>query len=348
VDCFRLDAEGMLTEDYSKTFDFEMTADVAIAGHSGSAAIEFSPDGKHLAVLSKGSVTTLFPLSGAYAGCCAGEIAIEVAPAGLYIFPVQSSDAASSYGEPKVLEMDTFLRPYDFVWDDESQFIWAVGLPDGLSTLNDAVVAGGGTPFEARGANVISFGVSESSVPTQIGFVDLGFKAACWIDYRDGYIYTSNNEFDNDISIFSVDDAGAVDLENGREHNLTNFVSNPDTGVTGPLDFAYSGAKTSGKQFLYTRLDFTNDIVIVEFNADGSLTEVGDRMPVPGSGSNENPYGSAIVATTLSMSELADLYAEEVTTAPTPGPADVYGKPSSAGAMSTFQAFAATMMVLLL
>jgi hypothetical protein len=296
LDCFRLDSEGVLTEEFGQTSDFTIDPDVTISGHSGSATVDFSPDGKHLAVLSKGSVTTLFPFSDPYATCCLGLIAEEVAPAGLYIFPVLET----SYGDPEVLEIDTFRRPYDFVWSPTSEYIYVVGLPDGLF-LTDPLA------FPQRGANIISVSVSDDSVPTQLALQDFGFRAACWIDYRNGYIYTSNNAFDNDISIIPVNGQGrGVDVARARSQTLKTI----NGEGTNSLDFAYSGAKESGQQFLYTRLDITSDIAIMEFDFDGDLREVGTRTAVPGTGSDGSPYGSAIVATTLSEGELADLYAE--------------------------------------
>jgi len=323
VNCFKITEEGKLVDKYEYDLEVNVLIDLAIRGHSDAPSLQFSPDGSKLGVLFKGSVNETWAVSRTFT-----DNNPEVIEEGaFYVFPVTDD----GYDEPLKLEISANRRPYDFVWSPTSTRFWTVGLPTGLDPT-----------YQTDAGNIMAVDIIDGEF-SEIGHYNYGFKAGCWIEYYNSYLYASNFVIADDLSIFLTNDDGSVDLS-------TKFDYSFGTG-TAPVDLAISGATASGVNYLYTQLSAVAQIHAASFKDDGNLTEIG-RYPIPGTGgAGPDPaeadwtFNAGVASTLSSYEELEALFAEptsaptsETTSAPT----------SSASAMSAFGALAASLMVLLL
>jgi len=317
LECFRISTEGKLSSDFYKDFNIAINPNITVSGASGTASVQFSPDGTKLAVLSKGSISSFFFEFG---GVPLNPDAI--APAGLYIFPVESGDVR--YGEPMVLEIDVYTRPYDLVWSpDSSNRLWTVGFPV--------------TPTDP--ANIMTIDIDSSGV-SEVGTAQFGPSFACWIEYLNGHLYTSNFVLFDDLTIFPVNDDGMANVTSARTQSIATD-GNPAN--SGPFDFAFSGETGSGKRYMYVQLALSKEIGAFEMLDDGSMTEVG-RYPIIG----DWTWNSGAAATLLSQDELNELFSPKEPTpsptvaptpAPTPAPTAAPTPSPTSGASQTVLAF---------
>ena len=285
LECFRISTEGKLSSDFYKDFNITINPNITISGAAGTASIQFSPDGSKLAVLSKGSISSFFfelgglPLN-----------PVVIAHAGLYIFPVLESGDVR-YGEPMVHEIDAYARPYDLVWSPApSNRLWTVGFP--VSPKHPA--------------NIITMDIDSLGI-SEVAIAKFGPSFACWIEYLNGHLYTSNFVLFDDLTIFSVNDDGVADVTSARTQSIATAPdAEGNTPNSGPFDFAIIGENGSGKRYMYVQLSLSAEIGAFEILDDGSLTEVG-VYPIIG----DWTWNSGAATTLLSQAELDELFSPD-------------------------------------
>lgn len=320
LECFRISTEGKLSSDFYKDFDVNIIPAFTIFGQAGPSTILFSPDGKKLALLHKGSLSSTF-----YDGTGQEFFPDILAQAGLYIFPVVESDVR--YGEPTKMEINAYLRPSDLIWSPDSELLWTSGVPETL----------------LGPANIMAVQVESDFSVSEIGFFEFGPSNACWIEYLNGHLYTSNWILSNDITTFPLAaDRMTVDVASLKSTPLPGPPDDDGNPTrSGPLDISIAGATLSGKRYMYGQLALSAQIAAVEIAEDGSVTELGRYLYGESVDDVAWPQNAGIATTLLSQVELDELFKEPEPLTPSPTPISTPSSPPSgvSGTSKTISAF---------
>lgn len=283
LECFKIDTEGKLTLEFSHDFALTIDEAVTLRGHSGTASVQFSPDGTYLGVLHKGSVDVIFPLSRT-----PSENVPEVLHnASFAVFDVLNGGTDGRYGEVREHEIWAYRRPYDFVWAPTSDRIFTVGVPTGVN-------------FTTERANTITIDVTDTGF-NEVGLYQWGIQASCWVEYYDANVYTSNFMQQHDVNIIPVIEDGSLDVAARIDRELGN--------MTGPLDLSISGKNEDGERFMYIQLAGQSAIGVYGFADNGNLTDVGNyTVPGDSEGTSTWNFYAGVAATTMSSAEMNEIF----------------------------------------
>jgi len=257
----------------------------------GPSNILFSPNGNQVAVLMKGTVF----LPG------------REDEAAFYSFPVSdraSAPSTAGYGTPSISELPNEILPFAFTWRSGVDSNAPVAIIVNIAGQSRDYPACGGP--ETCVSSLISiqaeFSTSDNTVALEeIEEEDLNVIDGCWIEYRNGRVYTGNFISDS-ITVATVDSDGEMELERTVPVGIDTIVN----------DLITTGPKIDGSIYLYTENQGVGveqklgEIGIHQLLDDG-LIKVNLPAPIP-SGAGGWVGSNGLAATSISEEELFELY----------------------------------------
>jgi len=294
MQCFQISPEGTLSPEFMYPFQLDLPEPDGrpnrVSAIHGPANILFSPNGKQVAVLMKGTVF----------------ISDRTDEAAFWSFPIMDRSMAPStagFGTPSIFELPNEILPFAFTWRSGADSDAPIAIIVNIAGQSQDYPLCGVSETCVSSLISIKAGISTngSVILEEVEEEDLNVVDGCWIEYRNGRVYTGNFISDS-ITVATVDSDGKVQLERTVPVGIDTIVN----------DLITTGPKIDGSIFLYTENQGIGaeqklgEIGIHSLLDDG-LVQVHPATPIP-SGVGGWVGSNGLAATTISEEELFQMY----------------------------------------